>query len=159
MRRTYYVTVSTVTRDVGHGPAPVRGGAEQVLRFVWCAGVKVVVTDGSKAYRAAVDRHLGHATHVVDRFHVIGWFAAGLTAVRRDVQRRPDRLDDARRTDLGALAPYRKPALYGQQAGHCAGCATHFQLQHLDVDHIIARARAAPTTPRTSNYSAATATR
>ena len=31
--------------------------------------------------------------------------------------------------------------LYGQQAGHCAGCATHFQMQHLDVDHIIARAK------------------
>ena len=57
----------------------------------WCAGVKVVVTDGSKAYRAAVDQHLGHARHVLDRFHVIRWFAAGLTAVRRDVQRRcPD---------------------------------------------------------------------
>ena len=41
-----------------------------------------------EGYRAAVDRHLGHATHVLDRFHVIGWFAAGLTAVRRDVQRR-----------------------------------------------------------------------
>lgn len=46
------------------------------------------VTDGSKAYRAAIDAHLGHATHFLDRFHVIGWFAAGLTAVRRDVQRR-----------------------------------------------------------------------
>ena len=33
-----------------------------------------------------MDRHLGHATHVLDRFHVM--FAAGLTAVRRDVQRR-----------------------------------------------------------------------
>lgn len=32
--------------------------------------------------------HLGHATHVLDRFHVIRWFAAGLQAVRRDVQRR-----------------------------------------------------------------------
>ena len=36
----------------------------------WCAGVKVVVSDGSKAYRAAIERHLGHATHVLDRFHV-----------------------------------------------------------------------------------------
>ena len=61
-----------------------------------------------------------------DRFHVIGWFAAGLTAVRRDVQRRqpagvtpvfdpdvfrarflllrrPDRLDDAQRSQLEAI--------------------------------------------------------
>ena len=79
-----------------------------------------------EGYRAAVDRHLGHATHVLDRFHVIGWFAAGLTAVRRDVQRRqpagvtpvcdpevfrarflllrrPDRLDDAQRSQLEAV--------------------------------------------------------
>ena len=54
----------------------------------WCKQVKVVVTDGSRAYRAAVDARLGHACHVLDRFHVIRWFPAGLTAVRRDVQRR-----------------------------------------------------------------------
>ena len=41
-----------------------------------------------KAYRAAIERHLGHASHVLDRFGVIGWFAAGLPTVRRDVQRR-----------------------------------------------------------------------
>ena len=55
----------------------------------WCRGVKVVVSDGSKAYAAAIAKRLGHARHVLDRFHVIRWFAAGLTAVRRDVQRRP----------------------------------------------------------------------
>ena len=54
----------------------------------WCKGVKVVVSDGSKAYKTAIDAHLGHARHVLDRFHVIRWFAAGLTQVRRDVQRR-----------------------------------------------------------------------
>ena len=47
-------------------------------------------SDGSKAYKAAIDKRLGHARHVLDRFHVIRWFAAGLTAVRRDVQRRPE---------------------------------------------------------------------
>ena len=41
-----------------------------------------------KAYKAAIDAHLGHARHVLDRFHVIRWFAAGLTQVRRDIQRR-----------------------------------------------------------------------
>ena len=56
----------------------------------WCKGVKVVVSDGSKAYKAAIDAHLGHARHVLDRFHVIRWFAAGLTQVRRDIQRRPE---------------------------------------------------------------------
>ena len=109
------------------------GGSEASLRRFfaaqgarWCPGVRVVVSDGSKPYRAAIDRHLGHATHVLDRFGVIGWFAAGLTAVRRNVQRRqpegvtpafdpdvfrarflllrrPDRLDDAQRAQLEAI--------------------------------------------------------
>ena len=57
----------------------------------WCKQVKVVVSDGSRAYKAAIDAHLGHARHVLDRFHVIRWFAAGLTQVRRDVQRREPR--------------------------------------------------------------------
>ena len=52
--------------------------------------VKVVVSDGSAAYKAAIEARLGHTRHVLDRFHVIRWFAAGLTAVRRDVQRRPE---------------------------------------------------------------------
>jgi transposase len=53
----------------------------------WCRRVEVVVTDGSPSYRAAVERHLGGATHVVDRFQVVRWFAAGLIEVRRRVQR------------------------------------------------------------------------
>jgi transposase len=36
----------------------------------WLKGVKVVVSDGSKSYRNAIRTHLGHATHVLDRFHV-----------------------------------------------------------------------------------------
>jgi transposase len=54
----------------------------------WCRGVQVVVSDGSKSYKAAIDTHLGHTRHVLDRFHVVGWFARGLTLVRRDLQRR-----------------------------------------------------------------------
>lgn len=53
----------------------------------WCRRVKVVVTDGSKSYRAATQAHVGHATHVLDRFHVVRWFASGLIEVRRRVQR------------------------------------------------------------------------
>ena len=51
------------------------------------------------------------------------------------------RTDIPRRTDLGKLAPYRShaKALYGQQEGYCAGCATHFEARHLEVDHIISR--------------------
>ena len=54
----------------------------------WHKGVKVVVSDGSAAYAAAIAKRLGHARHVLDRFGVIRWFAAGPAAVRRDVQRR-----------------------------------------------------------------------
>ena len=51
------------------------------------------------------------------------------------------RTDVPKRTDLGALPPYRshKPTLYGLQEGNCAGCAAHFEARHLEVDHIIAR--------------------
>ena len=37
-----------------------------------------MVSDGSKAYKAAIEQRLGHARHVLDRFHVIRWFQAGL---------------------------------------------------------------------------------
>ena len=93
-RRHRYVTV-IVNADTARTLAmvPHRSAAALSGFFIaqgrsWCRGVKVVVTDGSKSYRSAIDAHLGHARHVLDRFHVIGWFAAGLTQVRRDVQRR-----------------------------------------------------------------------
>jgi len=57
----------------------------------WCKGVVVVVTDGSNAYQAAITTHLGHATHVLDRFHAVRWFAWGLIEVRRRVQRIGDK--------------------------------------------------------------------
>ena len=93
-RRHRYVTV-IVNADTGKTLAmvPHRNSAALSAFLAqqghkWCKGVKVVVTDGSRAYKAAVDARLGHARHVLDRFHVIRWFSAGLTAVRRDVQRR-----------------------------------------------------------------------
>ena len=54
----------------------------------WCCGVQVVVTDGSESYTAAIGGHLPRATHILDRFHVVRWFARGLIEVRRDLQRR-----------------------------------------------------------------------
>ena len=52
------------------------------------------------------------------------------------------RTDNPRRTDLGKLSLYNsldnRKFLYGEQAGHCNGCKTHFQMQHLTIDHIIA---------------------
>ena len=49
-----------------------------------------MVSDGSRAYKTAIDSHLPHAHQVLDRFHVVRWFAARLTAVRRDIGRRPE---------------------------------------------------------------------
>ena len=50
--------------------------------------------------------------------------------------------DIPQRTDLGDIprynAPQNKTRLYGEQGGDCNGCGTHFQKQHLEVDHIIA---------------------
>ncbi|MDE0497606.1 MAG: ISL3 family transposase [Acidimicrobiaceae bacterium] len=95
-KRRRYVTV-LVNGDTGEVLAMVPHRSEAALSgflaaqgYRWCRGVKVVVSDGSAAYKAAIDQRLGHARHVLDRFHVIRWFAAGLTAVRRDVQRRPE---------------------------------------------------------------------
>ena len=51
--------------------------------------------------------------------------------------------DIPNRTDLGDIprynAPENKTQLYGEQAGNCHGCGEHFQKQHLEIDHIIAR--------------------
>ncbi|WP_423920956.1 ISL3 family transposase [Candidatus Poriferisodalis sp.] len=95
-KRHRYVTV-LVNGDTGEVLAMVPHRPSQALSAFlaaqghkWCRGVKVVVSDGSRAYKAAIDQRLGHARHVLDRFHVIRWFGAGLTAVRRDVQRRPE---------------------------------------------------------------------
>lgn len=95
-KRHRYVTV-LVNGDTGEVLAMVPHRSQAALTAFlaaqghrWCRGVKVVVSDGSKAYKAAINQRLGHARHVLDRFHVIRWFAAGLTAVRRDVQRRPE---------------------------------------------------------------------
>ena len=51
------------------------------------------------------------------------------------------RTDIPQRTDMGKLPPPRSHAktLYGAQAGNCAGCNEHFELRHLEVDHIIAQ--------------------
>ena len=93
-KRHRYVTVLQ-DGDTGQILAMVQHRNAEALKgfFIeqgprWCRGVNVVVSDGSKSYKAAIDAHLGHARHVLDRFHVIRWFAEGLTLVRRDLQRR-----------------------------------------------------------------------
>ena len=53
------------------------------------------------------------------------------------------RTDIPNRTDLGNIPRYNAPEnrtrLYGEQGGNCNGCGTHFESQHLEIDHIIAR--------------------
>ena len=53
------------------------------------------------------------------------------------------RTDIPKRTDLGNIprynAPENKTQLYGEQGGNCNGCGEHFQMQHLEIDHIIAK--------------------
>lgn len=93
-RRHRYVTVlqdgetGALLGMVPHRNAAALHGFLMAQGRRWCRQVEVVVTDGSAAYKAAIDADLGHAVHVLDRFHVVRWFAAGLTAVRREVQRR-----------------------------------------------------------------------
>ena len=96
-RRHRYVTVllngesGEVLAMVKHRDAAALSGFFAAQGHRWCRRVKVVVTDGSESYRAAIGHHVGHATHVVDRFHVVRWFAAGLVEVRRRIQRREAR--------------------------------------------------------------------
>ncbi len=96
-RRHRYVTVlqngetGEVLAMVAHRNEAALSGFFFAQGRRWCRGVTVVVTDGSKSYRASVERHLRHSTHVLDRFHVVRWFAAGLTLVRREAQRREPR--------------------------------------------------------------------
>ena len=48
-----------------------------------------------------------------------------------------------KRTDLGHISRYNvaknKNLLYGDQGGNCNGCGSHFEKQHLEIDHIIAK--------------------
>jgi transposase len=96
-RRHRYVTV-LVNAETGDALGVIEHRSARALRAFltqqghrWLKGVEVVVTDGSGAYRAAIQTHLAHATHVVDRFHAVRWFATGLIEVRRRIQRVGDK--------------------------------------------------------------------
>ena len=92
-RRHRYVTVisdgetGAVLGVVRHRDSAALGRFLQAQGPAWCRGVKVVVSDGSEAYRSAIRRWLPDARHVLDRFHVARWFAQGLIDVRRRIQR------------------------------------------------------------------------
>ena len=55
------------------------------------------------------------------------------------------RTDIPQRTDLIEPPKYNsldiRKSLYGEQAGHCNGCRTHFQMRNFTVDHIIPRSK------------------
>ena len=92
-RRHRYVTV-VINGDTGETIGIVEHrNTDALSTFLlaqghrWMKQVKVVVSDGSGSYRSAIAQHLGHATHVLDRFHVVRWFAAGMIEVRRRIQR------------------------------------------------------------------------
>ena len=54
-----------------------------------------------------------------------------------------NRTDIPKRTDLGDILRYNHPKnktqLYWEQSGYCNRCGTHFEKQHLEIDHIIAK--------------------
>ncbi len=89
---------STILTDADRGAviavlkgrsADVLGGFLAAQSPSWRAGVSVVVTDMAECYRTAVRKHLPHARHVADRFHVVRGFAKVLVSARRDAQRSP----------------------------------------------------------------------
>lgn len=53
------------------------------------------------------------------------------------------RTDIPKRTDLGPLPKPQthKKRLYGDQEGRCNWRRTHFEIRHLEVDHVIARSK------------------
>lgn len=135
-RRHRYVTVlqngetGEVLAMVAHRNEAALSGffSEQGRR--WCAGVTVVVSDGSKSYRAAIERHLGHATHVLDRFHVCRWFAAGLVLVRRTLQRREPR---------GHVRPAFEPELFRARFALLRRADTMSGAEHARLEDLFAR--------------------
>ena len=94
-RRHRYVTVVACGESgkvLAMIPGRTKGSLSRFFRDQgsrWCRAVEIVVSDGSRSYRAAIAQYLPDALHVLDRFHVARWFTEGLTLVRRELQRRP----------------------------------------------------------------------
>ena len=96
MRVRLHLRETRVLAVASDTPSELRVEVESSVRRPRCPAcgfrcVRVHDTRGRKVRDlSAIDAHLGHARHVLDRFHIIRWFSAGLTQVRRDIQRRPE---------------------------------------------------------------------
>ena len=100
--------------------------------FCGCA-TTLVAADRLQRDWIGIDLSAKAAELVVERIRVDQGLFEGIVA----------RTDIPQRTDLGDIprynAPENKTLLYGEQGGHCNGCGEHFQTQHLEIDHIIAK--------------------
>lgn len=132
LRRRHRFVAVLLNAETGEALGVIEHRSAKALRVFlaaqghrWLKGVEVVVTDGSKAYRAALATHLSHATHVVDRFHCVRGFASALVEVRRRVQRigdfgdRPAFAPDIFRSRYLQLT--RRDHLSGDQYAHVIG--------------------------------------
>jgi len=95
-RRRQFVT-HLVDLDTGTVLVTVKGRSAKVLLGVleaqgaaWRAGIVEVAIDMYAPYAAAVRRLLGHATLVVDKWHVIRLFARAVDQVRRRAVRQAE---------------------------------------------------------------------
>lgn len=116
-RRQRYVTVllngetGEVLGMVKHRDIKDLSGflAEQGRR--WCRGIEMVVSDGAESYKTAIKVHLEYPTHVLDWFHVVRWFAAGLVGAPGSMaQPRPNTAWAAKRASIRASASARRSA-------------------------------------------------
>ena len=100
--------------------------------FCGCA-TTLVAADRLQRDWIGIDISAKAAELVVERIRVDQGFFQEIVA----------RTDIPNRTDLGNIPRYNVPEnktqLYGEQGGDCNGCGEHFQKQHLEIDHIIAR--------------------
>ena len=100
--------------------------------FCGCA-TTLVAADRLQRDWIGIDISAKAAELVVERIRVDQGFFQEIVA----------RTDIPKRTDLGDIprynAPENKTQLYGEQGGDCNGCGEHFQMQHLEIDHIIAK--------------------
>ena len=78
VRRLLYVGEKRTTQSLGRF-FTAQGTA-------WCAGIEFVCSDMWRPYLRSIREHLGHAVHILDRFHVVGKLNEAVDKVRRREQ-------------------------------------------------------------------------